>query len=131
MKVSRKVALGVAGVTALVIAGVFFAAAAGSGQAKPAAARVAVVADIGSLNDKGFNTLAVQGLARPRRISVSRRASIRQQPRRTASPNLQAAAQAGYGLVIANRRPVHVRTAQHGRAGVPEYEVPRHRRELP
>jgi basic membrane protein A len=101
VKVSRKLALGVAGVAALVIAGAFFAA--GSGQAKPAATvRVAVVADTGSLNDKGFNTLAVQGLEKAQKdLGVDGRVY----PTATAAdrtPNLQAAAQAGYGLVIAN-----------------------------
>ena len=64
MKVSRKPALLVGGTAALVIAGAFFAAAAGSGQAKPAqaAVKVALVTDIGGLNDKGFNTLANIGL---------------------------------------------------------------------
>src|SRR6476619_1937160 len=74
--------------------------AAGSGQAKPAAARVAVVADTGSLNDKGFNTLAVQGLNKAiKDLGVEGRVY----PTATAAdrtPNLQAAAQAGYGLVI-------------------------------
>ena len=64
MKVSRKLTLGVTGVTALVIAGAFFAAAAGSGQAKPAQAaiKVALVTDVGGLNDKGFNALANVGI---------------------------------------------------------------------
>src|SRR6186997_3198586 len=95
VKVSRKLALGVAGLTALVIAGSFFAAAAGSGQARPAAARVAVVADTGSINDKGFNTLAVQGLNKAEKdFGVETRVySTPTAADRTA--NLQAAAQAG------------------------------------
>ena len=102
MKVSRKLALGVAGVTALVIGGAFFAAAAGSGQARPAAVRVAVVADTGAINDKGFNSLAVQGLEKAEKdLGVETRVySTATAADRTA--NLQAAAQAGYGLVIAN-----------------------------
>ena len=102
MKVSRKLALAVGGMAALVIAGAFFAAAAGSGQAKPAAVRVALVADVGALNDKGFNTLAAAGLNKAEkdfgidtRIYPSPTAADR-------TPNLQAAAQAGYGLVVAN-----------------------------
>ena len=60
-----------------------------------------LVADTGSLNDKGFNTLAVQGLNKAEKESVSRLASMDGNAvDRTA--NLQAAAQAGYGLVIAN-----------------------------
>ena len=100
MKVSRKLTVGVLGVTALAVAGGILAT--GSGQARPAAVKVAVVADTGSLNDKGFNTLAVQGLTKAeKQLGVEGRVY----PTATAAdrtPNLQAAAQAGYGLVIAN-----------------------------
>ena len=101
MKVSRKLALAVGGIVALVTAGAFLATGSGS-QAKPTAARVALVADTGSLNDKGFNTLAVQGLEKAQKdLGIDGRVY----PTATAAdrtPNLQAAAQAGYGLVIAN-----------------------------
>jgi basic membrane protein A len=101
VKVSRKVVAAVAAVTALLIFGAVMAA--GTGQAKPKqSVRVAVVADTGSLNDKGFNTLAVQGLEKAEKdLGIEGRVY----PTATAAdrtPNLQAAAQAGYGLVIAN-----------------------------
>jgi basic membrane protein A len=100
VKVSRKLTVAVVGVVALASAGAILAT--GKGQARPAAVRVAVVADTGSLNDKGFNTLAVQALEKAeKQLGVEGRAY----PTATAAdrtPNLQAAAQAGYGLVIAN-----------------------------
>ena len=101
MKVSRKLALAVAGVTVLGISAAFLAT--GSGQATPKqTVRVALVADTGSLNDKGFNTLALQGLEKAEKdLGIETRAY----PTATAADrtaNLQAAAQAGYGLVIAN-----------------------------
>jgi len=101
VKVSRKVTLAVAGAVALLTVGVVFAAAAGTSDAQPAV-KVAVVADTGSLNDKGFNTLAVQGLEKAEKeLGIQGRVY----PTATAAdrtPNLQAAAQAGYGLVVAN-----------------------------
>jgi basic membrane protein A len=99
VKVSRKLTGAVAALAVLATVGAILAA--GNGQARPAAVRVAVVADTGSLNDKGFNTLAVQGLEKAEKnLGVETRAY----PTATAAdraPNLQAAAQAGYGLVIA------------------------------
>jgi len=101
VKVFSKVAVAVAAVAALLVLGAVLAA--GSGEAKPKqTVRVAVVADTGSLNDKGFNTLAVQGLEKAEKeLGIEGRVY----PSGTAAdrtPNLQAAAQAGYGLVIAN-----------------------------
>jgi basic membrane protein A and related proteins len=100
VKVSRKVVLALAGVVVLAIAAAILAT--GSGQARSNAVRVAVVADTGSLNDKGFNTLAVQGGNKAKsKLGVD----LRVYPTATAAdrtPNLQAAAQDGYGLVIAN-----------------------------
>ena len=62
--------------------------------------RVAVVTDIGGINDKGFNSLANVGLQRAiRQLDVDGRVFITQ----TAAdrlPNLTAAAQQGYDLVI-------------------------------
>jgi basic membrane protein A len=77
----------------------------GSGRASPAktqaTVKVAVVTDIGGLNDKGFNHLSFVGLQRAEkklkvqgRVYITNSASDR-------TPNLQAAAQAGYDLVIA------------------------------
>jgi basic membrane protein A len=83
---------------------VAIAAAAGIGQAAPAkqkaTVRVAIVTDIGGLNDKGFNHLSYVGLQRAQkqlkvggRVYITNTANDR-------TPNLQSAAQAGYGLVI-------------------------------
>jgi basic membrane protein A len=70
------------------------------GSAKPAAVKVAVVTDIGGLNDKGFNHLAYVGLlAAEKKWHVQGRVYIT----KTAAerlPNLTAAAQQGYGLII-------------------------------
>jgi basic membrane protein A and related proteins len=66
-----------------------------------ATVKVAIVTDIGGLNDKGFNHLANVGLQRAKkklgvqgRVYITNSASDR-------TPNLQAAAQGGYGLVVA------------------------------
>jgi basic membrane protein A len=70
------------------------------GKAATKATKVAVVTDIGSLNDKGFNSLSAAGLKRAEkqlgvegRIYITQTAADRQ-------PNLTAAAQAGYPLVF-------------------------------
>src|SRR5688572_3054945 len=79
---------------------------ASSGTAAEAqqAVRVALVTDIGGLNDKGFNTLAGAGLKAAKkklgskletRIYITNTDADR-------TPNLQRAAQDGYQLVIAN-----------------------------
>lgn len=101
MKVSRKLKVGAAllGATGVAALG----ALAGNGQAAHhATVKVAVVADVGALNDRGFNTLAAQALKKAEnKLSVEGRIY----PTATAAdrtPNLQAAAQAGYGLVVAN-----------------------------
>ncbi len=67
---------------------------------KKATIKVAVVTDIGGLNDRSFNQLANAGRLRAQaklgvttRIFVTQSASDR-------TPNLQAAAQGGYGLVF-------------------------------
>jgi basic membrane protein A and related proteins len=77
--------------------------AAGTGQAAHrAGVKVALVTDTGSLNDKGFNHLAYVGFQRAQkqlgidgRVYITNTAADRQS-------NLKAAAQDGYGLVIAN-----------------------------
>jgi basic membrane protein A len=70
------------------------------GKAATKATKVALVTDVGSLNDKGFNALSAVGLARAEkklgvtgRIYITQTAADRQ-------PNLTAAAQAGYPLVF-------------------------------
>jgi basic membrane protein A len=80
-------------------------AAASIGSAKTEAnspIKVAVVTDIGGLNDKGFNALAAKGLkAAEKQYGVTGRVFIS----KTAAdyiPNLSTAARQGYDLVIAN-----------------------------
>ena len=71
------------------------------GASNQATIKVADVTDIGGLNDKGFNHLSYVGLVRAEkqlgiqgRVYITNTAAERK-------PNLQAAAQSGYGLVIA------------------------------
>jgi basic membrane protein A len=98
VKVSRKLTATVAAITAAVAA-TGLAASTGT-AAQEQAVRVAVVTDIGGLNDKGFNSLSNAGLQRAKkqlgvqgRVFISRTAADR-------IPNLTAAAQQGYNLVI-------------------------------
>jgi basic membrane protein A len=68
---------------------------------RQATVKVAIVTDIGGLNDKGFNHLANVGLQNAvKKLGVEGRAFITQTAN-DRTPNLQAAAQAGYGLVFA------------------------------
>ena len=90
-------ALAVLTATAAVVGG--FATSSGQ-AAHRATVRIALVTDTGSLNDKGFNTLAAAGLKRAEnklgidgRIYITQTAADR-------TPNLAAAAQQGYDLVI-------------------------------
>ena len=86
---------------ALAIASIVFAVVGGTGHAaRKATNRVAVVTDIGGLNDHGFNQSANAG-----RLEVQAKLHVatRVYDTRTAAdrlPNLQAAAQAGYNLVF-------------------------------
>ncbi|MER3409332.1 MAG: BMP family ABC transporter substrate-binding protein [Thermoleophilia bacterium] len=74
--------------------------AAPAGTSRGQEVRVAVVTDIGGLNDKGFNSLSNVGLQRAKKeLGVEGRVFITQ----TAAdrlPNLTAAAQQGYNLII-------------------------------
>ena len=90
--------LGVAALSALIVG------ATASAQ-RSATAKVALVTDIGGLNDKGFNHLSYVGLQRAQsqlttsggvkgRVFITNSANDRK-------PNLQTAAQTGNGLVIA------------------------------
>src|ERR671915_1991031 len=97
-QVKRKLTVALAALTAAVIATGLVAS---SGfAAREQAIRVAVVTDIGGLNDKGFNSLSNVGLQRAKKqLGVQGRVFISQ----TAAarlPNLTAAAQQGYNLVI-------------------------------
>src|SRR5919198_5616158 len=77
------------------------AGVAGGEAASKATVRVAVVTDIGGLNDKGFNHLSFVGLQRAiKKLKVQGRVYITNTANER-TPNLQAAAQAGYGLVFA------------------------------
>jgi basic membrane protein A len=89
-------------VLALAAAALAALAAGSVGSAAPQAAKVAVVFDIGSINDKGFNALANQALQKAKqklgiqaRLFITKTANDR-------TTNLRAAAQQGNGLVIAN-----------------------------
>jgi basic membrane protein A and related proteins len=91
------VSLALVAVVALTVASI--------GSAKPevnTALKVAVVTDIGGLNDKGFNALAAKGLNDAKKqLGVDGRIYIS----KTAAdyiPNLSRAAREGYELVIAN-----------------------------
>jgi basic membrane protein A and related proteins len=98
VKVSRKTALAVA----VLAAAATTAGVVSSGQAAPdaEAIRVAVVTDIGGLNDKGFNSLSNVGLQRAKKqLGVEGRVFITQTAAQRL-PNLTTAAQQGYDLVI-------------------------------
>src|SRR5256885_8489108 len=71
-------------------------------SSKHAALKVGLVTDIGGLNDKGFNHLAYVGLQQAQsQLGVDGRVYITQSAQDRLG-NLQAAAQAGYGLIVAN-----------------------------
>jgi basic membrane protein A len=86
----------------VVVALALVAAGCGSSEEEAAAPlKVAVVTDIGGLNDKGFNSLAYKGLqAAERDYGVDGRVLISKSAADYV-PNLSTAAQQGYDLVIA------------------------------
>jgi basic membrane protein A len=90
-----------AGVLAAVGAVVAIAVVAATGQAAhKQEVKVAVVTDIGGLNDHGFNHLSYVGLTRAeKQLGITGRAYITNTAQDRLA-NLKAAAQAGYGLVI-------------------------------
>jgi basic membrane protein A and related proteins len=89
-------ALLAAGLTAV---GLVFGASGGS-AAPEQAIQVAIVTDIGGLNDKGFNSLSNVGLQRAKqRLNVDGRVFITQTAA-DRTPNLTTAAQGPYGLII-------------------------------
>jgi len=93
---------------ALALAVLAAAVTGGSSEAAPAAkksqnatVKIAVVTDIGGLNDRSFNHLANLGqLAAKKRLGVQTRVYITNSAAQRVT-NLAAAARAGYGLVIA------------------------------
>jgi basic membrane protein A len=75
-------------------------ASAAPGKSGATTVRTAVVTDIGGLNDKGFNHLSYVGLQRAQKqLDVQGRAYVTNSAN-DRLPNLRAAAQSGYGLVI-------------------------------
>ena len=70
------------------------------GKAATKATKVALVTDIGSLNDKGFNSLSAAGLKRAERQARRRRPHLRHADRGRPPAEPTAAAQAGYPLVF-------------------------------
>jgi basic membrane protein A len=86
---------------ALAVAAFVGSAATGSNAARQATVKVALVTDVGGLNDKGFNHLSNVGLqTAKKKLKVQGRVYVTQTAN-DRTPNLQAAAQAGYGLVVA------------------------------
>jgi basic membrane protein A len=74
----------------------------GDGAGEGSDVRVAVVTDVGGLNDRGFNALANDGLERAKSdLGIEGRVFISEQASDYV-PNLSTAARQGYGLVIAN-----------------------------
>ena len=73
---------------------------AGGPAAKQATVKIGLVTDIGGLNDRGFNHLSYVGLQRAKaKLGVTTRVFITGTAN-DRTPNLRAAAQQGYGLVI-------------------------------
>ena len=98
MRVSRWVLA--AGVAALAVAITVGTAFGGSKARTVSAKQVAVVTDIGGLNDKGFNHLAYVGFKKAQaKLGIKGRVFITSTSDERL-PNLQAAAKDGYGLVI-------------------------------
>jgi basic membrane protein A and related proteins len=90
--------LGVLAIMAMLVAAL--AANASPSKSDQSANRVAIVTDIGGLNDKGFNHLSYVGLQRAvRQLNIQGRTFITNSAN-DRTPNLAAAAQQGYGLVI-------------------------------
>ena len=94
---------GIAGLVAVASLTVVSIGSAGSaGNQAPAGIKVAVVTDVGGLNDKGFNALAAVGAKQAQsELGVKSRVYIS----KTAAdyiPNLTSAVRAGHTLVIAN-----------------------------
>jgi basic membrane protein A len=87
-------------VAACAVVGLAITASTGS-AAPRASVKVALVTDIGGLNDKGFNHLAYLGLQRAEKLAgVSGRVYITQTSQDRIG-NLEAAAKDGYGMVVA------------------------------
>ena len=100
MKVRRLLPWATAVLAIAAIAVAAISASASPGKTKAPTVRAAVVTDIGGLNDKGFNHLSYVGLQRAQKqLGVGGRAYVTTSAN-DRIPNLRAAAQSGYGLVI-------------------------------
>jgi basic membrane protein A and related proteins len=100
VKKSRRMAGSVGVIAAVAVAATALVVTSVGSAAPSQAIRVAVVSDIGGLNDKGFNFLSSVGLNRAKkdfrvdgRVFITKTAADR-------LPNLTAAAQQGFNLVI-------------------------------
>jgi basic membrane protein A and related proteins len=101
VRISRWITIAVVGALTAAVAATTALGGGRAPAARDATVKVAVVTDIGGLNDKGFNHLAYVGLQRAeKQLGVRGRVYITQSAQDRLG-NLQAAAQQGYGLVIA------------------------------
>jgi basic membrane protein A len=100
VKVSRKLGAAVAVATTAVVA-IGLVASTGT-AARDQDVTVAIVTDVGGLNDKGFNSLANQGLKRAMaKLGIEGRVYITQTSA-DRTPNLERAARDGHDLVFGN-----------------------------
>jgi basic membrane protein A and related proteins len=100
VKVRRLLPWATAVLAVVAVAVAAITASASPGKSKQTAVRAAIVTDIGGLNDKGFNSLSNVGLKRAQRqLGISGRAYVTNSAN-DRIPNLRAAAQSGYQLVI-------------------------------
>ena len=100
MKVRRLLPWASAVLALAALATAALSASAAPSKSKAPAVRVAIITDIGGINDKGFNQLSNVGLKRAvRELDVEGRAFITNSAN-DRTPNLRAAAQAGYGLIL-------------------------------
>jgi basic membrane protein A and related proteins len=100
VKVRRLLPWATAVLAVAAVAAAAISASASPGKSKATTVRAAVVTDIGGLNDKGFNHLSNVGLNRAKsKLNISGRVYVTTSAN-DRIPNLRAAAQSGYQLVI-------------------------------
>jgi basic membrane protein A and related proteins len=100
VKVRRLLPWATAGFAVVAVAMAAITASASPGKTEATTVRAAIVTDIGGLNDKGFNHLSNVGLKRAQsKLNISGRAYVTNSAN-DRIPNLRAAAQSGYQLVI-------------------------------
>jgi basic membrane protein A and related proteins len=95
----RVAAIGVTIAAIVAVTGLMAGTGTAAKQAKPT---VALVTDIGSLNDKGFNTLALIGLNRAKKQLGIETRLYQTKTAADRTPNLVSASDDGYDLVVAN-----------------------------